>query len=281
MKSSPILIIGATGLLGPYLMHALAPKGDVLGAARKNAEVEMDVRNEHKVSEVISRLCPCIVVHAVGFTDVDGCEREPTEAYALNRDSVQNVACALGDDSRLVYISSDQVYPDTSGPHMEDKAKPVNVYGASKFSGEHAALTHPNSLVLRTNIFGTSLTPNRRSLSDFVVESLRRRESITLFEDIYFSPLHMDTMAEYVVHCLDAGLTGVYNLGSRQGMSKKDFALGVARHMGLQTETAHTGSGATSPGRARRPKDMRMNPERLESAIGKDMPTLDEEISKL
>jgi dTDP-4-dehydrorhamnose reductase len=76
-------------------------------------------------------------------------------------------------------------------------------------------------------------------------------------------------------------MTGVFNTGCRKGASKADFALSIARHKGLQTETAKVGSSAVMPDRAPRPKDMRMDVSRIENALGRPMPTLEEEVKKL
>jgi dTDP-4-dehydrorhamnose reductase len=49
----------------------------------------------------------------------------------------------------------------------------------------------------------------------------------------------------------------------------------------LQTETANIGNSAVMQDRAPRPKDMRMDVSRIETALGRAMPTLEEEVAKL
>jgi dTDP-4-dehydrorhamnose reductase len=173
------------------------------------------------------------------------------------------------------------VYPDCKGPHAEGNENPVNIYGRSKLAGETAALSHSGALVLRTNIFGPSRTPGRASLSDFVIGSLSQGKSIQLFEDIYFSPLHMETVCALMVGALEKGLVGVYNMGSREGMSKKDFSLKVALHKELPTDRTKTVKSSHIQGRAPRPKDMRLDVSRIEKALGREMPTLEDEIRNL
>ena len=279
MRLDKVLVIGSTGLLGPYLMRAMGP--GAVGAARSGAEVDLDCRDAQAVAEALRRVRPDAVVLALGFTDVDGCERDPEKARAVNEGCARNVASALGADVPLVYISTDQVYPDTPGPHAEGGEGPVNEYGASKLAGERAALAHPRSLVLRVNLFGPSLTPGRASLSDFFEGALRAGEPVTLFADVLFSPLHMRTLSALVAEALSKGLTGVYNLGSRDGMSKHDFALALAAHKSLSTGSATRGESSRIPGRAVRPHDMRMDVSRIEQALGRTLPTLKKEIELL
>lgn len=275
------LITGATGLLSDYLIEACGRHGAVMTTARSGGDRRCDLTDSGAVRALLSDVAPDIVVHAAGLTDVDRCEREPDEAMAVNRDTGENIAAALPSSARLVFVSTDQVYPDTPGPHAEDAVAPVNVYGQSKLASERAVLRHPGALVLRTNFFGPSRREGRASLSDFVIRSLTARQNATFFSDILFSPLHMETLAALVAEAAERGMTGVFNAGCRNGASKADFALAVARHKRLQTETSRIGSSTVMPDRAKRPRDMRMAVGRIEQALGRPMPTLDQEVAKL
>lgn len=275
------LITGATGLLSDYLIEACGKHGAVTTTARSGGDRRCDLTDRAAVRALLSDVAPDVVVHAAGLTDVDRCEREPDRAYAANRDAGANIASQLPSSARLVFVSTDQVYPDVAGPHAEDAVGPVNIYGRSKLAGEQAALQHPGALVLRTNFFGPSRREGRASLSDFVIRSLSARQNATFFSDILFSPLHMATLGALVAEAMERGMTGVFNAGCRNGASKADFALAVARHEGLQTETSLIGNSTVLPDRAPRPKDMRMAVGRIEQALGRTMPTLDEEVAKL
>jgi dTDP-4-dehydrorhamnose reductase len=81
--------------------------------------------------------------------------------------------------------------------------------------------------------------------------------------------------------CVRAGLRGVFNLGCRDGASKCDFALAIARLFGLGTESATPAPSSSVPGRAVRAKDLRMAVGKIEAMLGRPMPTLAEEIAKL
>lgn len=275
------LITGATGLLAAYLVDACRQVGSVTTTARSGGDLPCDLRDRDATRSLLSEALPDVVVHAAGLTDVDRCERTPDEAYAVNHDAAVNISDALSPAARIVFISTDQVYPDTHGPHSEDTVGPVNVYGQSKLAGERAVLSHPDALVLRTNFFGLSRQSDRKSLSDFVIHNLTARQPVTFFDDILFSPLHMATFGALLVELVDRDMTGIFNAGCRNGASKAEFALAVAKHKGLQTKTARIGSSASLPGRAPRPKDMRLTVERLEVAIGRRLPSLEDEIAKL
>jgi len=275
------LITGATGLLGPYLLDVATDFGDAAGLARRGADYECDLLDVDDAERMMRSFEPDVVIHAVGFTDVDECERDPARADGVNRIAAENIVSAMSPEKRLVFISTDQVYPDTPGPHVEGHEGPVNTYGRSKLAGEEAALLSPGALILRTNFFGPSRTPGRKSLSDFMIERFSGREEMTLFSDAFFSPLYMKTLCEMTMCGIERKLSGVFNLGCREGGSKADFGLAVASHLELPTSSAKQGRSSDLPGRAPRVLDLRTDVSNIESALGIEMPTLQEEIEKL
>ena len=275
------LITGATGRLGDYLAEACRRDGPVTTTSRSGGDRPCDLIDPVATGMLLREVKPDVVVHAAGLTDVDACERDPQAAFAANRDTAVNLAAHMPPSARLVFISTDQVYPDVPGPHGESDADPVNVYGRSKLDGEQATLALEGALVLRTNFFGLSRRPGRESLSDHLSRALAARAPVVLFGDILFSPLLMATLADLVLELVEKSARGVLNLGCREGLSKAAFGLAIARAKGLPIESARVGSSSELPHRAARAHDLRLDVARIEKTLGRPMPTLEEEISKL
>ena len=273
-----VLITGGTGLLGHYIKEAASPMGRVRSCGSSSGDLVFDLTIAAQVREVIAEAQPDLVIHCAAMTNVDACQTDPERAQALNAGAVENLIANLPTESRLIYISTDQVYPDTPGPHPEEDTRPMNVYGATKLKGEEVALRRDNSLVLRVNFFGPSKTPDRSSLSDWLISNLKERKPITLFTDSLFSPLHLETLARIIVEAAHVPLTGVFNLGCREGASKCDFGLAVAAHLGLSTDMATPGLSGLLATRA---KDLRMDVARIEKALDRSMPTLSQEVARL
>jgi dTDP-4-dehydrorhamnose reductase len=275
------LITGSTGLLGPYLVNAFEPCGEVFTVARNcGTDYSADLTHPEQAKDVMRKAEPDIVIHAAALTDVDACQRNAREAYRFNRNMVDNIVSVLSEKSRLVLISSDQVYPDVAGLHAEEDTAPINTYGESKLAGEACALSRNDSLVVRTNIFGPSLTKGRVSLSDFFVTSFAEHREISIFSDILFSPLHLASAASMIARLTMADCHGVYNLGSNSGMSKADFGLAIAKHLGLDAGSAAIVEGAQRGG-VPRLRDMRLDVRKVEHELGCTMPTLMDEIRLL
>src|SRR5213593_2641708 len=130
-----IFITGAAGQLGHELQRALKdhtlllgiwPEFDVLKAEKQILEAKAEV-----------------VIHTAAYTDVDGAERDPHSAMAINAEGTERVArAAAKSGARLIYLSTDYVFDGKKGaPYGEtDEPNPLNAYGRSKLEGERRAL---------------------------------------------------------------------------------------------------------------------------------------------
>jgi dTDP-4-dehydrorhamnose reductase len=226
----------------------------------------------------LAELGPDIVINLVAMTDVDGCERDPAAAYQANAAVVESICEAMKTcpSAHLIHISSDQVY---SGPgvHVESDVTPLNVYAITKLAGEMIAIRQ-GATVFRVNFVGRSRAPTCRGLTDWLVESLRSGIAITLFRDVFFSPLHVMTLCRAIECGVLIATPGVFNLGARGGMSKADFAIGLARRLQLSQERVTVGSVDDRRMLARRPSNMVMDSGRFEKAFGFELPCIESEL---
>jgi dTDP-4-dehydrorhamnose reductase len=279
-----VLVTGARGLLGSTLVPYLQTSGfEVTGHARKaEGDIHADLADGDQVNDMVGKVEPEIIVNLAALTNVDLCERRPQLAYLANVKTVENLASSIRNlpiRCHLVHLSTDQVY-DGAGPHKEEDITLSNYYAFSKYASELAA-ERASATTLRTNFFGPSRCPGRVSLSDWLVESLKSRQSITVFDDVSFSPLSLQTLATMIKLVISRPRQGVFNLGSRQGMSKADFAFALAGALQLPVTTMTRGSTGSVMMAAYRPKDMRTDSSRFEQAFDVELPTLTEEIESM
>src|SRR5215212_6007272 len=101
-----ILLLGARGQVGYELAGALASFAEVIAFSRD--EMSLDAEGVRPLAE---RAKPDVIVNATAYTDVDGAEREPEVAHAVNG----RLVGALGEEAKrrraaLVHISTDFVF---------------------------------------------------------------------------------------------------------------------------------------------------------------------------
>ena len=281
---SRVIVFGASGLLGASLVPALAGRGhDVLAQGRgEGAALRLDPLDADALARAFETHRPNAIVNLIAATNVDQCEEQPVLAWRANVAVVEALAGAIArrGDGRphLVHVSTDQVY-DGPGPHAEAAVQPINVYGLSKYAGELLA-ERVGATVLRTNFFGRSHCPSRTSFSDWLVASLRDARPITVFDDVLFSALHLQSLCDVIAAAIERRPAGVFNAGCRDGISKAGFALSLARKLSLSTAAVKVGTSSDVALRARRPLDMTLDVSRIERALQMSCPSMDAEIER-
>ena len=276
-----VLIIGGTGLLGPYFVDEFSKFSKVITCGKSKGDFVFDLTNIDHMKFIIKKTSPKLIINLAGYTNVEACEKNEKEAYSINVNIPKNIVNSIKLDTYFIHISTDQVYPNGKGDFKETDSSPFNIYGKTKFIGEQESLKHQKSLVLRTNFFGLSRTEDRKSLSDFFEDAFRKQIPINMFSDMIFSPLHMTTLAQIARECYEISLQGLFNVGSREGLSKADFGLKIGKHFGLSTKNATIIKSSDILNRAPRALNLTMDVEKIETALGKKMPKLINEIQKL
>lgn len=285
VNKKKILVTGATGMLGATLVPFLRGRGySVVTQGRLSiADFPADLTRVGDARALIAEVAPDAIVNLIGLTSVEGCEENLHRAYLVNTKTVENIADAMRNqkiDSHLIHISTDHIY-DGAGLHAEGDVTITNNYAITKYAGELAA-REVRSVVLRTNFIGRSRVEGRQSLTDWVFQSMKRGESIEVLTDVLFSPLSMECVSEMVDAVVQKELVGVFNLGSRGGMSKADLDFAFAEAVGLPTKSmARINSSEARFLRAYRPKNMRMDCSKFESALGVTLPILEDEINRV
>ena len=94
-----VLIFGATGMLGQDLVSAFA-SDDVTGLSSKDA----DLRDASQILLAVQQARPNWIILSAAYADVDGCERDPARALAVNIRPVSNRCVAYPLDSSGVWM---------------------------------------------------------------------------------------------------------------------------------------------------------------------------------
>lgn len=228
-----VLVTGAGGQLGGYLLPALTAAGaTVIGhGARPHHGVDLvvDITDRRSIEAVLRDAAPDAVVHAAAYTDVDGAERDPTLAAAVNAEGSANVAAAakvVG--AYLLALSTDFVFAGDGGAPYAESAPPhpLSVYGRTKLAGEQAVLAAaPAFAVARTAwLYGGPGKHFPRT----VLSVLRDRGSMEVVDDEAGSPTWAADLAAGLVALVAARGAGVFHLANEGRATRRELAREVA-----------------------------------------------------
>ncbi len=278
-----VVILGGNGLFGsiltPHLLNSRYAIFNLVRSKKHYTDILVDVLDSAALERKLDNIQPEFIVNLVALTDVDFCEKHPSEAYIVNSSLVHQISSWMykNKNCHLIQISTDQLY-DGLGPHKENEVRLLNYYSYSKFLGEMFS-KQVSSTIVRTNFFGKSAIKQKVSFTDWIHDALINQKRIIGFDDVQFSPISMKTLANFIELIIKDPKQDVFNVGSSHGFSKAEFISRCARHMKISDANINTGSIEDMQLLALRPKDMRMDSRKFMDTykIGQ-MPKLSDEI---
>jgi dTDP-4-dehydrorhamnose reductase len=277
-----LLVTGACGLLGAHVMAAARHTYDVIGWDRNPwwgrlpaTLVSGDLRDADFRRRAMADAHPDVVVHCAALVDVDGCERDPGAAYDMNGAVPGDLARLAGPDTTLVYISTDSVFRGDQ-PLMPETGLPCprTTYARSKLHGEwNVQLAGTNHLIVRTNLYGWS-SGAKRTFGEWLYGALERGEDITLFDDVFFTPIYVGHLATAILDLVRLRARGLVHVAGGERISKCEFGLMMAELAGLDTDHVTRGSIDAAGLAANRPKDMSLATSLVDGMRGRPSPSV-------
>jgi len=252
-----ILITGANGLVGRALVEHCASSGDeVFGYDHK----ALDIADAGAVESVIATQRPDAVINCAAWTDVDGCETNPTKAEQVNSLGPENLAhAARNAGALLITISTDYVFDGKKDGFytQRDQPRPISVYGRYKLEGERRAQSaNARTIVVRTGyIFG----PGGKNFLSNIVAFARRGQKMKAIRDYWGTPTYGRDLAVRLRELAALDLPGIYHVvSSGEGASFETFSIEALRLAGLNGDLLEVIDGDSLGRPAPRPRNSRL-----------------------
>ena len=233
-----VLITGGRGQLGTELAAVCDSAGDDVVLC---AHSDLDVSDRESALQVVGAVHPDVVIHAGAWTNVDGCEADPSRAYLVNALGSRHMAEAAAlVGARLLYVSSDYVFDgrgtgtEGGGAYTEwDATDPISHYGRSKLGGEHevASVLGPAATIVRSSwVVG-------RYGGNFLKTMLRlandpEGKPVTVVDDQRGCPTFTADLAVVMRRLAVSRLPGLFHVSNAGPVSWFEFAAAIFRVAG-------------------------------------------------
>nr|MBP6421672.1 SDR family oxidoreductase [Propionivibrio sp.] len=243
----------------------------------------LDLESVDSLARALESIKPDIVIHTAGLTSVERCEAEPALAWHVNSELAGHVAqaCArLG--LSLVHISTDHLFAGHESLLAESHpVEAVNTYGLTKAEAENRVLEAcPSALVIRTNFFGWG-TGYRQSFSDNVINGLRAGRELTLFQDVFYTPILAEAAALAVHELVDRKACGIFNVVGDERISKYEFGISLADRFGLDSGLIKRGLITDRANLVQRPLDMSLSNQMASGILNRKLGGVGGHIARL
>jgi dTDP-4-dehydrorhamnose reductase len=277
-----ILLLGGRGQVGYELHGSLASFAELSISSRADTTLDAD-----QVKPLVERTRPDVIVNATAYTDVDGAEREPEIAHAVNA----RLVGALGEEAKrrkaaLVHISTDFVFDGEKGaPYVEsDDPRPLGEYGRSKLAGERLLTEMDAPAIILRTAWVYSL--RRKSYVTTMLRLAREKEELGVVTDQIGSPTFCRDLAQAIAlilygvraHAADElrEARGIYHLAGAGSVSRYDWTRAILeldpRAAEHRVKTLRPIVAADFPLPARRPRATPLDSSKAFARFGVHLP---------
>lgn len=267
-----VLLTGATGKLGAYLLRQLRLTGVNVTAWSGSQRVDLfgttvtpvDLADADAVATAFRAARPGVVLHTAAIAAIGDCHRDPERARAVNVGGTRLLAeLASEAGARLLFVSTDLSFDGESAPYREaDSPSPLSVYGRTKAEAEAVIRSMPRGVVVRVSLlFGPALV-GRPSFFDDQAAALRQGQTVKLFEDEWRTPLGLATAARALAAVVESDVTGVLHLGGPERLSRLEMGLRLASHLGADARCVTAVKRVDVPAPEPRPRDVSLDSSR-------------------
>ena len=208
MKNRKILLIGGTGNLGSKII-----KSNIFNNLIAPKRQELDLLNPKKIEKILSKNQFHLIINCASMARMKKCEKNIGQAINNNILGTFNLVGEIlkyekkiKKKLKLVYISSDAVYPSNKGNYKEESnLGPYNNYGWTKLSAEFLVRMISEHIIIRTRFYDKEKINYKYSASD-----------------IFTSQIEVSLLPKYINYLINDNFKGIINIG---GIKISDFKL--------------------------------------------------------
>jgi len=185
-----VIITGNNGLLSKELQKI---DSNILGLSSNDFDItKEDIKLKLKI------LNPDIIIHSAAITNSHDIDLNPILAIKTNIIGTSFISeYCFENNKRLIYISTDYIYPGVDGNYKEtDPISPNNNYAWTKLGGECSVRLIPNHLIIRTS-FGSTKFPY-----------------IGAWDNQITSKDYVDVIAPMILKTIKSNVVGILNIGT-------------------------------------------------------------------
>ncbi len=267
-----ILITGISGFVGYHFTGKHQPNRQLFGTYHQNpVQLEdincypLDIRNTEAFIELIEQIQPDTVIHLAALSNPNYCENHPEKCQEINSAATFHLITACQErDIHFIFASTDLVFDGKMAPYSEkDATNGIMTYGSDKAKTEYLAnLMYPNKVTIARLPLQYGWCEEAPNFLTNWVKTLKSGETISAFTDEYRTAAWTGDVVDGLLLLAEQEEKGIWHLGGPARQSRYDFAVELAKGLGVDTTLVLPVLQKDIKMAAARPADVSMNSEK-------------------
>ena len=236
-----IFLSGAGGMLGEAFYEIFKKNYELKCTDIDVNEVwleYLDFCDSDKYKLLVEKFNPNYLFHIGAFTDLEFCEKNQSNTFKTNTDSVKtavNICNKL--NIPLLYISTAGIFDGLKEFYDEDDVpKPMGVYAVSKHEAEKFVLQNCKKfLICRAGwMMGGGPKKDKKFVQKILKQIKDGKKELFIVDDKFGTPTYTLDFARNVKALIDTNNFGLYNMACEGNTSRLEVAEEILKILNLE-----------------------------------------------
>ena len=288
-KKQNILVFGCSGLLGKCLIdfyqynnklniHAVINKTKI---HNKNIKTVF-FKDKQAIKNYIDRNVIHTIINFAALTSIELCEKKFNLSKKINY-LLPIYLAKISKEKNLnyVFISTDNFRFKEKKLKENSKIHSINNYGRHKQKSESQILKiNSKSIIIRTNFYSIG-NKKRQSFSDKILQSIKSKEHVNLFKDVYYTPIYGKYLLKYIFNLLEKKQKGIFNISSNEKITKFEFGQKICNIFKLDNKLIKISYLSKRKDLIKRPFNMALNNNKVKKILQIKIPSINYQIKMM
>ena len=197
----------------------------------------LDFCDSDKYKLLVEKFSPNYLFHIGAFTDLEFCEKNETETFKTNTDSVKTaVKISNKLNIPLLYISTAGIFDGLKEFYdEEDLPKPMGVYAISKYEAEKFVVQNCKKfLICRAGwMMGGGPKKDKKFVQKILKQIKEGKKELFIVDDKFGTPTYTYDFAKNTEALIDTKNYGLYNMACQGNTSRYEVTEEILKILNL------------------------------------------------
>ena len=236
-----IFLSGVGGMLGEAFYQVFSKKYEL-----KCTDIDvnedwleyLDFCDSNKYNFLVEKFSPHYLFHIGAFTDLEFCEKNQSETFKTNTDSVKTaVKISNKLNIPLLYISTAGIFDGLKEFYDEDDLpKPMGVYAISKYEAEKFVIQNCKKfLICRAGwMMGGGPKKDKKFIQKIIKQIKDGKKELFIVDDKFGTPTYTYDFAKNTEVLIDTENFGLYNMACEGNTSRYEVTEEILKILNLK-----------------------------------------------